>query len=52
MINHPVIRKIVSVMATSMENRNGYTIWSYLWAGCVGFIDPNALSSAIDAKIT
>ena len=25
-INHPVIRKIVSVMATSMENRHGCTI--------------------------
>ena len=51
-INHPVIRKIVSIVATSMENRHGCTVWSYLWAGCAGFIHPNALSAAVDAKIT
>ena len=52
MINHSIIRKIVGVMAARMEDRNSYSICSNLWTGCVGFIDPNALGSAINAKIT
>ena len=52
MINHPVIKKIVSVMATSMENCHGCTVWSYLRVACVGLIHPNTLSAAVNAEIT
>ena len=51
MVDHTIFRKVVSIVATSMEYRDGGSICSYLWDSRMRFINPNSLRPTLNPQL-